>query len=212
MDTQNAFNDTQSRDDRFNELKAFVEGKLGVKGLVDAGIKKIPSMFITPLEDLLKYFGTCIDNISVPIIDFAYFGENKDHTAEIAKEIIMDHIGGLQVLHENKWVNIELVTGGLIVNFGKILQMITNDMIKGSSHRVTAKKVGPRQSIAFNFNGVYSSEKIHGPIKEITSEDDPPIYRKFSTKELIKSFLSKSLNEVRDNLDDFMLPHHGDGL
>ncbi|XP_021736176.1 1-aminocyclopropane-1-carboxylate oxidase homolog 1-like [Chenopodium quinoa] len=379
MDTQNAFDERQRRHDRFNELKAFDEGKLGVKGLVDAGIKKIPRMFVRPLEDRLKYFATCTDNISVPIIDLANFGENKDQTAEIAKEIIkaakewgffqvinhgiskefletminrsrmfheqdvetkkmfysrdfqskpvffisnydlyhsnaanwrntlyvnarqnggivdpqelppicrdvmleyinhihnlgdrilmlislglgiepeclgniakcnkswaivnsyypacpepeltmgidahvdttfvtillQDNIGGLQVLYENKWVNIEPVTGGLIVNFGKILHMITNDIIKGASHRVIAKKVGPRQSIAFNFNGVYSSEKIHGPIKELTSEENPPIYRKFSTEELIKSFLSKSLNEVGDNLDDFKLQHHGDGL
>ncbi|XP_021736175.1 1-aminocyclopropane-1-carboxylate oxidase homolog 1-like [Chenopodium quinoa] len=372
MDTQNAFNETQSSHDRLKELKEFDEGKLGVKGLVDAGIQKIPGIFVRPIEDRLKDFGTYSDDISVPVIDFSHFGENEDRTAEIIKETIMaskewgffqvinhgipkellelmiersrmfheqdaetkklfysrdfqskhvyffsnhdlyqskaanwrdtlyvnarltngevdpqelppiykdvtleyvnhihkladlilmsislglglepeclgnmakctkswaiinsyypacpepeltigldahvdtsfitlllqDNIGGLQVLHEKKWVNVEPISGALIVNFGKILQMITNDMIKGICHRVIAKTIGRRISIAINYNGIYSSEKIHGPIKELTSEENPPIYKKFSTEGLIKSFFSKSLDEVGANLDEFKL-------
>ncbi|KAE8723789.1 hypothetical protein F3Y22_tig00011718pilonHSYRG00032 [Hibiscus syriacus] len=34
--------------DRKKELKAFVDPKVGVKGLVDAGITKFPRMFIAP--------------------------------------------------------------------------------------------------------------------------------------------------------------------
>uniref|UniRef100_A0A803LIY5 Isopenicillin N synthase-like Fe(2+) 2OG dioxygenase domain-containing protein n=1 Tax=Chenopodium quinoa TaxID=63459 RepID=A0A803LIY5_CHEQI len=89
MDTQNAFNETQSSHDRLKELKEFDEGKLGVKGLVDAGIQKIPGIFVRPIEDRLKDFGTYSDDISVPVIDFSHFGENEDRTAEIIKETIM---------------------------------------------------------------------------------------------------------------------------
>ncbi|KAJ0093135.1 hypothetical protein Patl1_25166 [Pistacia atlantica] len=34
--------------DRANELKAFDDSKVGVKGLVDAGIVKIPRIFYNP--------------------------------------------------------------------------------------------------------------------------------------------------------------------
>ncbi|EMS54646.1 hypothetical protein TRIUR3_04702 [Triticum urartu] len=37
------------------EIKAFHESKAGVKGLVDAGVTKLPSMFIHPPENLLSY-------------------------------------------------------------------------------------------------------------------------------------------------------------
>uniref|UniRef100_A0A803MZN3 Isopenicillin N synthase-like Fe(2+) 2OG dioxygenase domain-containing protein n=1 Tax=Chenopodium quinoa TaxID=63459 RepID=A0A803MZN3_CHEQI len=127
-----ATNEVESSYDRINELKAFDEGKLGVKGLVDA-------------------------------------------------VLLQDNVGGLQVLHENKWVNIEPIDGGLIVNFGNMLQ------------------------------GDISSEKIHGPLKELTSDENPHIYRKFSTEELIERLSSKSLDEIGSNLDYFKLQYHGDG-
>lgn len=37
--------------------------------------------------------------------------------------LLQDQIGGLQVLHENKWVTIEPITGALIVNIGNALQV-----------------------------------------------------------------------------------------
>ncbi|XP_021760187.1 1-aminocyclopropane-1-carboxylate oxidase homolog 1-like [Chenopodium quinoa] len=323
MEAQNAINnETKSSYDRIYELKVFDEGKLGVKRLIDAGIQKVPSMFVRPLEDREKDFDTCSENISVPIINFADLGENNDRIAEIAKEIIMasnewgffqvinhgipnellekmikrtkmfheqddedvmlefidhihmlgngilmiisiglglepdclenmakgtkswaiannyypscpqleltlgtaahidtsfitillqDNIGGLQVLHDNKWVNIEPVTGGLIVNFGSILPalllsiMITNDIIKAACHRVIAKSVGPRISIAFFFSGIMTSEKILGPIKELTSKENPPIYRNFSIEEAIINLFSNSLDVVGADLDYFRI-------
>jgi hypothetical protein len=39
---------------RIKELKAFDETKLGVKGLVDAGITKIPQMFHHPPDNTKK--------------------------------------------------------------------------------------------------------------------------------------------------------------
>uniref|UniRef100_A0A803N3M0 Uncharacterized protein n=1 Tax=Chenopodium quinoa TaxID=63459 RepID=A0A803N3M0_CHEQI len=120
-----------------------------------------------------------------------------------------DNIGGLQVLHDNKWVNIEPVTGGLIVNFGSILQMITNDVIKAACHRVIAKSVGPRISIAFFFSGIMTSEKILGPIKELTSKENPPIYRNFSIEEAIINLFSNSLDVVGANLNYFRIQHNG---
>ncbi|XP_021736241.1 1-aminocyclopropane-1-carboxylate oxidase homolog 7-like [Chenopodium quinoa] len=105
--------------------------------------------------------------------------------------LLQDNIGGLQVLHENKWVNIESVTDG-------------------ACHRVITKSVRPRLSIAIFFNGVISSEKIHGPIKELTSKENPPIYRKFSTDKLVKNFFSKSLEDVGSNLDYFKFQSRDD--
>ncbi|KAL6344214.1 hypothetical protein AAG906_035439 [Vitis piasezkii] len=41
--------------DRASELKAFDESKTGVKGLVDAGVSKVPRMFIQPPDNLRTY-------------------------------------------------------------------------------------------------------------------------------------------------------------
>jgi isopenicillin N synthase-like dioxygenase len=36
--------------------------------------------------------------------------------------LLQDHIGGLQVLYEDKWIDITPVPGALIVNVGDLLQ------------------------------------------------------------------------------------------
>jgi isopenicillin N synthase-like dioxygenase len=38
--------------------------------------------------------------------------------------LLQDHIGGLQVLHQNKWINVPHVPGGLVVNIGDLLQVV----------------------------------------------------------------------------------------
>ncbi|KAB2619865.1 1-aminocyclopropane-1-carboxylate oxidase 1-like [Pyrus ussuriensis x Pyrus communis] len=39
---------------------------------------------------------------------------------------LQDQIGGLQVLHDNQWVNVNPISGGLVVNIGDLLQFPEN--------------------------------------------------------------------------------------
>ncbi|KAI8002893.1 hypothetical protein LOK49_LG08G00858 [Camellia lanceoleosa] len=61
--------------DRRKELKAFDDSKAGVKGLVDAGVTKIPRIFIHEKSMLQETDMSIISQFSVPIIDFE--GINK---------------------------------------------------------------------------------------------------------------------------------------
>ena len=51
--------------DRASELKAFDESKTGVKGLVDAGVSKVPRMFIQPPDNLRTY----TTQFNFPVVD-----------------------------------------------------------------------------------------------------------------------------------------------
>ena len=54
--------------DRLQELKAFDDSKSGVKGIVDAGITKIPRIFVRPPED--RATGEPTDtHFTIPVID-----------------------------------------------------------------------------------------------------------------------------------------------
>lgn len=49
----------------------------------------------------------------------------KEHTDPTFLTVVLqDQIGGLQVLHENQWINVNPVPGSLVINTGDLLQVI----------------------------------------------------------------------------------------
>ncbi|CAI9776897.1 unnamed protein product [Fraxinus pennsylvanica] len=91
--------------------------------------------------------------------------------------LLQDQIGGLQVLNNNQWINVQPLAGSLVVNIGDLFQIISNDEFKSAEHRVVANQVGPRISTACFFT---APPKMYGPIEEMRTEENPPIYDKFT--------------------------------
>ncbi|PSR92897.1 1-aminocyclopropane-1-carboxylate oxidase [Actinidia chinensis var. chinensis] len=56
--------------DRLQELKAFDESKSGVKGLADAGISKVPRIFLRPADELASDYPIFGTHLKIPVIDF----------------------------------------------------------------------------------------------------------------------------------------------
>ncbi|GMI72036.1 hypothetical protein like AT1G06620 [Hibiscus trionum] len=122
-------------------------------------------------------------------------GVRKHADAGILTLLLQNHISGLQVLHEGQWFDVRPTRGGLVINIGDLLQVLSNDKFKSVKHRAIANCVGPRITVPCFFSGHATLlEKPFGPIKELISESNPPRYKEFLLKDYVAKFLSSSLD------------------
>ncbi|KAF7807021.1 1-aminocyclopropane-1-carboxylate oxidase-like protein 1-like [Senna tora] len=122
-------------------------------------------------------------------------GATKHTDNDFLTVLLQDQIGGLQVLHQNKWVDVSYIPGSLVINIGDLLQLITNDKFKSVEHRVVANNVGPRISIASFFStSLRPSSKLYGPLKELVSEDNPPKYRETTVHDYVSYSIGRGLD------------------
>lgn len=110
--------------------------------------------------------------------------------------LLQDNIGGLQVIHDQCWVDVSPVPGALVINIGDLLQLISNDKFISAEHRVIANGSSePRISMpCFVSTFMKPNPRIYGPIKELLSEQNPAKYRDLTITEFSNTFRSQTIS------------------
>ncbi|XP_049389919.1 1-aminocyclopropane-1-carboxylate oxidase homolog 1-like isoform X2 [Solanum stenotomum] len=108
--------------------------------------------------------------------------------------LLQDQIGGLQINHQNQWIDIHPVTGALVINLGDLLQLLSNDKFKSAEHRVLSKQIGPRISIACFFTTQFQPfDTLYGPIKELLSDENHALYKETTVRDYVSYYNSRGL-------------------
>ncbi|XP_042460987.1 jasmonate-induced oxygenase 4-like [Zingiber officinale] len=95
-----------------------------------------------------------------------------------------EHVKGLQVRHAGEWVTVDPVPGGLIVNIGDQIQLLSNGTFKSVEHRVTANAAADRISVAYFHNP--QDDLLISPASEIVKRSGPAVYKPIMYREYKK--------------------------
>ncbi|CAK8535247.1 unnamed protein product [Lathyrus sativus] len=89
--------------------------------------------------------------------------------------LYQDQIGGLQLMKDGKWVDVQPNPSALVVNIGDLFQALSNNVYKSIKHRVVVAEEEERFSTAF----------FYCPFNDavIQSENKPALYKKFTLRE-----------------------------
>ncbi|XP_071726340.1 1-aminocyclopropane-1-carboxylate oxidase homolog 1-like [Rutidosis leptorrhynchoides] len=122
-------------------------------------------------------------------------GIGKHTDATFITILLQDEVGGLEVLHGNKWVNVEPIPGALVVNIGDLLQIISNEKFKSVIHRVFGNVTRSRTSVGCFFHGASTPPKTYGPIEKLIAKGSPKLFKEFTVADYLMKFYSRGIDE-----------------
>uniref|UniRef100_A0A0A9F4X6 Fe2OG dioxygenase domain-containing protein n=1 Tax=Arundo donax TaxID=35708 RepID=A0A0A9F4X6_ARUDO len=83
--------------------------------------------------------------------------------------VLQDHVEGLQVMHDGRWLTVDPVPGSFVVNVGDHFEIYSNGRYKSVLHRVRVNSTRPRISVA-SFHSL-PSERVIGPAAELVDDE-----------------------------------------
>ncbi|MCO5561103.1 hypothetical protein L7F22_014724 [Adiantum nelumboides] len=118
-------------------------------------------------------------------------GLNPHRDIDTLTLLIQNDIVGLQVLKEDRWVDVRPLPGSLVVNVGEVIQAFTNNKYQSVRHRAMLNKEKARFSIAcFLFP---TPDSIIEPLPHLVSDDNPALQPTCNWETYFYNYFASSL-------------------
>ncbi|KAG5226626.1 2-oxoglutarate/Fe(II)-dependent dioxygenase [Salix suchowensis] len=109
--------------------------------------------------------------------------------------LIQNGIGGLQIQHKGKWVNVGTHSNSFLVNTGDHLEILSNGRYKSVLHRAMVNRKGTRMSIAMAHGPSLDSVISPAPELLVSSKgNEPAAYIGMKYKDYLELQQSNKLN------------------
>ncbi|XP_039117079.1 1-aminocyclopropane-1-carboxylate oxidase-like [Dioscorea cayenensis subsp. rotundata] len=112
-----------------------------------------------------------------------------------------DKVGGLQVLKDGRWIDVQPLTNAIVINTGDQIEVLSNGRYKSAWHRVLARPDGNRRSIASFYNPSFNATIAPAPkliTREMKGEEEAArlaypkfLFRDYMTVYTQQKFLAK---------------------
>lgn len=106
--------------------------------------------------------------------------------------ILLQSGPGLQIMDQNNnWHSVPVIEGGLIVQVGNQVEVMSNGNYKSVVHQVTLSTEKKRHSIA-SIHSLALNKKM-GPAEKLVDEENPAQYEEFSFREFLDFISSNNI-------------------
>lgn len=149
-----------------------------------------------PVKIVFNYYPPCPE----PSLTL---GLPKHCDSNLINLLLQGKVSGLQVLHDGEWISVNPFPNAVIVNFGLLLEVMTNGLLKAVEHRAVTNHDVARASISLPIRP--ADDCVICPAKALVSEESPPLYRSFLFPEFFRIYATKKTDDKETIMKDFRL-------
>ncbi|XP_057422356.1 protein SRG1-like [Lotus japonicus] len=172
----------------FSELRKLGMTLLGLLGkAISMDMKEVENLFEDGMQSVrMTYYPPCPRSEQVVGLT-----PHSDATGIT----ILNQVNGVEGLEIKKcgvWIPVTFLPDAFVINVGDIMEILSNGAYTSIEHRASVNKEKERISIAMFFNPKFEAEI--GPVKRLTSSENPPLFKTMLMEDYFKDFFSRNLD------------------